>query len=236
MPTRLTGGAPPPRVLDRRTKRQRHPQDGEGAQGNGPGYGRPTAAVDHVEDHERRAHQSQTQQHEPGIGQPVRGRHQGLEPVLAEQDPVHRNGGHQRQRRGDRTRHGRGVDAAHQFVEPAETLPKGQGQQESGQQLNAGLCHSQLLEQGGPIAVQPLSFGLRACRIIPILVPFGMVDIHVITAWTPRRSHCATTRNVASDRSAGSGTFMPAASPERRYAMTVSVSRSPGTTAGMPGG
>ena len=42
--------------------------------------------------------------------------------------------------------------------------------------------------------------------------------------------------NVDSDVSAGSGTFMPAASPVRRYPTTVSGSRSPGTTAGMPGG
>jgi hypothetical protein len=204
MPTRLTGGAPPPSVLDRRTKRQRHPQDGEGAQGDGPGYGRGTAAVDH----ERHAHQSQTQQHEPGIGQPVRGRHQGLEPVLAEQDPVHRNGGHQRQRRGDRTRHGRGVDAAHQFVEPVETLLKGQGQQESGQQLNAGLCHSQLLEQGGPITVQPFGFGLRTGLVIPVLVSLGVVDIHDVTASSARRTHCATPRHVDSGLSAGSGRCM----------------------------
>jgi hypothetical protein len=69
-----------------------------------------------------------------------------------------------------------------------------------------------------------------------VLVTFGMVDIHVVTAWRRRRSHCATTRNVDSDVSAGSGTFMPAASPVRRYPTTVSGSRSPGTTAGMPGG
>src|SRR5258708_19074956 len=33
-------------------QRQRHPQDGEGGQGDGSGYRRGTAAVDHVEDDE----------------------------------------------------------------------------------------------------------------------------------------------------------------------------------------
>jgi hypothetical protein len=44
------------------------------------------------------------------------------------------------------------------------------------------------------------------------------------------------TRNVSRLGSVASGMAIPAASPERRYSIIGSVSRSPGTTTGMPGG
>jgi hypothetical protein len=46
----------------------------------------------------------------------------------------------------------------------------------------------------------------------------------------------ATTRKCCAVRSAGSGNDIPAATPDRRYSITASLRRSPGMTAGMPGG
>ena len=45
-----------------------------------------------------------------------------------------------------------------------------------------------------------------------------------------------TTRMVPSDGSAGSGSTMPAFSPDSRYSMTAWLILSPGTSTGMPGG
>ena len=47
-------------------------------------------------------------------------------------------------------------------------------------------------------------------------------------------SRQATTRKCCAVRSAGSGNDIPAATPDRRYSITASLRRSPGTTAGIP--
>lgn len=44
---------------------------------------------------------------------------------------------------------------------------------------DTGLRYPQFLQQAGPIAVQSLRFGLRPRGLIPNLVAFGMVDVHM---------------------------------------------------------
>jgi hypothetical protein len=82
--------------------------------------------------------------------------------MLTKRPPVHRDRGDRRQRRGDRARHGGGIDGAHRVVKPAEALVKPECQQQSGRQLDAGLRDPQLVQQAGLIAIQRFGFGLRA--------------------------------------------------------------------------
>jgi len=95
--------------------------------------------------------------------------------VLAKEQAMHAHRRDQQHGRADRTRHGDQINRAHHAVELGEPLLKRQGQEKAGEQLHAGLCHPQLLEEAGPITVQPLRFRLVA---IPIpLLGLGMLDV-----------------------------------------------------------
>ena len=58
-------------------------------------------------------------------------------------------------------------------IEDVEALLKRQRQQQTGQQLHTGLHDPQLLQQTGPIAVQPFGFGFGASGAIPLLIVSG---------------------------------------------------------------
>ncbi len=93
------------------------------------------------------------------------------------------------------------VNRAHDGVQLGEPLLKRQDQQEAGEQLDAGLRDPQLLQQAGPIAVQPLRF-----RFVAVLVPLFGSGCSMSTrrfAAPPRwRDSAAFTRGVAQQRDA----------------------------------
>ena len=89
---------------------------------------------------------------------------------------MHADGGDQQHRRADRAPDRDEIDRAHCAVELAEPLLKRQNQQKSGEQLDTGLRHPQLLQQARPITVQPLRFRLVAVGV-PVLAGLRMLDV-----------------------------------------------------------
>jgi hypothetical protein len=131
------------------------------------------------EDDERYPGQRQPEQRQPGVGAPVRGRHQHLQAMPAEQQPMNADRGDEQNRCAHRTSHRRQIRRPHLLIENVEPLLERERQEEPGEQLHAGLHHPEFLQQAGPVAVEPLGFGLAALIAIPSLVVFRVVDIHV---------------------------------------------------------
>ena len=77
---------------------------------------------------------------------------------------MHADGRNQQHGRAERTCHRDEVDDFHRAVESCESLLERDREQETGEQLDAGLRHLQFLQQARPIAVQ-LGFRLVAVRI-----------------------------------------------------------------------
>ena len=119
-----------------------------------------------------------TEQRKPGVGAPVRRRHQHLHAMAPEQQAVHGDRRNEQYRCAHRKSHRRQIHHPHVFAENVKTLLERQREQESGEQLDPGLDHPQLLQQAVPISVEPFDLSFAAFPTIPALVILRMVDIH----------------------------------------------------------
>ncbi len=121
-----------------------------------------------------------------------------FEAVPAKQQSMHADRGDQQHRRADRTTDRDEINRAHCAVKLGEPLLERQRQQEAGEQLDAGLRNPQLLQQAGPITVQPLRFGLVAV-LVPLFLGLGMLDVaHAASLTVPA---LALARSAAFTRS-----------------------------------
>ncbi len=192
--------------LGAKQERQCKPEQTESGECDDPRHNSALSSRDCIENNVDNPYHREPEEQQAHVCQAMRRRNEHGKSMPPKQNSVHSHGGDEKHGGGDRACHGGEVNDPHRVIENVEALLEGEGQEQAGQQLHTGLYDPQLLQEAGPISVEPFGDGLVTLRLVPLLVVPRVVNVHM--SMIPREPVIGKTAKGLSRSTPGYGPSM----------------------------